>query len=407
MKFRANSSENDNIDNLCYSYFNSNRDIPIGFKNNIQLTCQSLKNSYKPKTKFRQAIIYGMCIILLTSGVVYAKDIKNFVTKFFFGDSKSIQNAIDNDYILNSDMNYIESDNIKLKVSEVVMDDYILGINFSLQLDESLNKTFTDISFKNILISDENKNILYCNEQSMFDEYCSNNHLNDTFGNFNSHYINSGLNYYSTISENYSEANCIYNFYSNGYPKSQKLYINIRNLMINDEELNCHWKIELDIPEKFYNREVSLYTPKESNYTDVIINNVSVYNTTSTVQIEAKLNSNYEDSYYKKLANNLREEGKSSQEITDIINAERKKNNYDGNITSPDLFEDIYIKNSNDEIFYQDFSLIEGNTMVINKENLSVKATFSFELTKYNMTDELYLHFIYNGQEFFIELVKK
>ena len=93
MKFRANSSENDNIDNLCYSYFNSNRDIPIGFKNNIQLTCQSLKNSYKPKTKFRQAIIYGMCIILLTSGVVYAKDIKNFVTKFFFGDSKSIQNA--------------------------------------------------------------------------------------------------------------------------------------------------------------------------------------------------------------------------------------------------------------------------------------------------------------------------
>ena len=45
--------------------------------------------------------------------------------------------------------------------------------------------------------------------------------------------------------------------------------------------------------------------------------------------------------------------------------------------------------------------------MVINKENLSVKATFSFELTKYNMTDELYLHFIYNGQEFFIELVKK
>ena len=408
MSYEIDNQKNDNIDNLCYTYFNYTKEIPIGVKNNIKLTCQNLKTPHKSKIKIRQAIVYGLCIIFLTSGIVSAKDIKNFVTNVFFGNSKGIQNAIDNNYILNSNMSYIESNNVNLKISEIIMDNSILGINFSILLDENLSENNTDISLKSILISDENNNILYCNSQSIFDEYSSTYNLNYTFNNFNSNYINSGENHYSTIEkkeDNY-EVNCTYNFYSNGYPKSQKLYITINNLNVNNKELDCNWKIEIDIPEKFCNREVSLYRPEKNNSKKIIIKSVSVQDTTTTVQLDFKLKSDYENSYYKNLANKLREEGKTSQEITDIINTDRKNNNNTENISSFNLFQDIYIENSDNEIFYQDLNLIEGNTMKINKETLLGTATFSFGLTKYDMTNNLYLHFIYDDEEFFIELIK-
>ena len=408
-KNNKDNQKNDDIDNLCYSYFNSNKDIPISIKNNIKLTCKNLKKQPKSRFRFSQAIVCGMCIIVLTSGIVYAKDIKNFITNIFFGNSKGIQTAIDNNYISNSDMSYIDSNDIQLKISEIIMDNSILGIDFSILLNEDLNKNISDISFKNLLISDENNNILYCNEQSLFDEYCSTYDLNYTFNNFNSNYINSGVNHYSTIEkeEDKYKIDCIYNFYANSYPKSQKLYITINNLIVNNEELDCNWKIELDIPQKFYDREVSLYRPKENNNEKIIIKKVSVQDTTTTVQFDFKLKSDYENSYYKNLATKLREEGKTSQEITDIINEERRNNNDYENISSFNLFQDIYIENSNNEIFYQDLNLIEGNTMQINKETLLGTATFSFELTKYDVTNDLYLHFIYDDEEFFIELVRE
>ena len=44
--------------------------------------------------------------------------------------------------------------------------------------------------------------------------------------------------------------------------------------------------------------------------------------------------------------------------------------------------------------------------MKINKETLLGTATFSFGLTKYDMTNNLYLHFIYDDEEFFVKLIK-
>ena len=91
-------------------------------------------------------------------------------------------------------------------------------------------------------------------------------------------------------------------------------------------------------------------------------------------------------------------EGKSSQEITDILNKKHYK--YER------VFDNVYIENKNGEKFYQDLNLIEGNSYIIDTKNNTVNATFTFSLTKYDSTDILYLHFKFQNEEYKIELIE-
>lgn len=357
---------------------------------------QKERKSYVPKT----AIVVCSCIIL-TGGFVFGKDIKNFISTTFFGNSEGINTAIENGYVVNSNSDYLFSNNIGVKIGDIIMDDNYLGVEFEFNLKDKSN-SYSDIlenniSFEDIIIFDENNNILYCNNKELFTDFCKKYNLTYIWGDHNNNYINSGVSIYST-----SNTNCIYNLYSNNYPKSKTLYINAKNITIGQSdkniELEGNWNFDIEITEEIYNRTSKNF--KVSNNIDNInIKDVNVSVTNTRVDLEIKSNTPIEqNSEIKDLTEKLMKEGKSSQEITDILNKKHYK--YER------VFDNVYIENKNGEKFYQDLNLIEGNSYIIDTKNNTVNATFTFSLTKYDSTDILYLHFKFQNEEYKIELIE-
>lgn len=197
-------------------------------------------------------------MIIVTTGIVFAKDISHYV-KNFFNNNNGIDNAINNGYIENVNMQYINSNGTNVKIENLLMDDYNLNFNSKIKLNDTIKvNKILDINFEDVIISDENNRILYCNNKNSFEDYCNKNNLKYEFLAFNNNYINAGINdYIKSIDNPNNEISIIYNLSTDKFPKSKLLNINLKNIVIrtsNDENLTLvgNWQIEVDIPEKFW-----------------------------------------------------------------------------------------------------------------------------------------------------------
>lgn len=238
------------------------------------------------KKNFRIAnkIAAVVCLCLLTSGIVFAKDIQKYIiNKFKLG--KGVQTAIENGYIAETNTDYVSCNthvvnpqnnellndiNIEIKIDNYLIDNSNLSLEIKYKYDNKLKEIVnTDnlhiIELLDLIIIDDEKNVLYdggVGNKEIFEKYCKENNLNYTFGNCNENYLNSGLNIFESSDESQeNEKSYIYNFYveDENYPKSKKLNLIFSKISFNEFSaenvvLNGNWNIELDIPEKMYNR---------------------------------------------------------------------------------------------------------------------------------------------------------
>lgn len=80
-----------------------------------------------------------------------------------------IDDAIEHGYIDKPNMEYIDSNGTELKINQVLMDDYNLSLEMSIKLSEKVNtESIDEISFQDMIITDENNNILYCEDSALF-----------------------------------------------------------------------------------------------------------------------------------------------------------------------------------------------------------------------------------------------
>lgn len=233
--------------------------------------------------------IAACACMVLTSGIVFAKDIEKFIKdKFHLG--KGVETAIENGYIVKPDDEYTfcnvkvinkegkEVEDIKLgvKVDSYLIDNSNLNIEIKFKYDECLNdivniNNLHTIMLEDLIIIDDEKRVLYdggVGNKEIFEKYCKENNLNYTFGNCNENYLNSGLNTFEspeTCLKN--EKSYIYNFYveDENYPKSKKINLIFTQISFNefsDENVivNGNWNIELYIPEKMYNNVEGNYS---------------------------------------------------------------------------------------------------------------------------------------------------
>lgn len=259
------------------------------------------KNNMK-KTYFNKKPIIAACTFLtLSTGVVFAKDIENFI-KNNFGLGSGIDTAVENGYIetpemdylpskaLNNNIEHTENDGIiltdinsNIKIDDFLMDDYNLSIDFSIIMDNDIKKNI-DISidnnvkiiFPDLIITDENSNILYTDcDKNRFNEFCNEKSLNYKYHAFNEKYMNNGLNSYINYVDEFENKYTIstkYNIYtSTRFPKSKKIILNFNKIRIektsetgtNEDRIIYttlgNWNIELDVPEIMYNRSAKHY----------------------------------------------------------------------------------------------------------------------------------------------------
>lgn len=220
------------------------------------------KNYWRVYEMKKRIIAISMGAIMLASGVAFGFHSEEILS-YMKGLGNGIDTAVNNGYIEKTDMKTMQQDttvenniidNVKVgaKIDDFIMDDYNLSVKFDFEFDENIDKIINLENIKNTELSDlcvldENNTMLYS-------------------ASFNENATNSGLN--SFIKVNSKELRKIelqYNMYADKYPKSRKLSFNFSKIEFQEMDknkktvLSGNWNINIDVPEKFYNRSEAYY----------------------------------------------------------------------------------------------------------------------------------------------------
>lgn len=105
----------------------------------------------KKKSFINKKIGIAACACLvLTTGVVFAKDIENYFKNLFTNTNEAIEEAVENGYVQTEEMDYVYDNNVGVKVDSLVLDDLHLNISFAFEIDDENVKS---IRFKDFIIS--------------------------------------------------------------------------------------------------------------------------------------------------------------------------------------------------------------------------------------------------------------
>lgn len=430
-------------------------------KENKRTNKYPLKNIFSRWREYvmkKRVIITTALGIFLVSGVVLATNIDN-VKNYFRGLGKGIDSAVEHGYIENTEMDYIDNnvsvsnkpdqilDNINLetKIEDFLMDDYNLSVEFNFKFDDEINKyvdldNIHNIELEDLIVRDEENRIIYAgNDKEVFDEYCNNYNLDYEFGEFNENYLNNGLNSFPSYhSKENKNLKLMYNMYTDKYPNSKKLYFSFGKLIITEEnnenviELKGNWNIDLDVPEKMYNRTLESYKVVSCSNSDfnvyastvsdtgfeigVIINNIEKAEFPEEIRkIQLEISEKYKNTFDQNSSNELYERISQSP-YKEIYNEYLKKEipiNYAGmqyrELTENGMIyekaNNSYVENSNGTQFTCTLSpsrKSNGEWLDGNKYDFYE----TFEMTEYDSTDKIKVVLYYYGEPVTIELEK-
>lgn len=336
---------------------------------------------------------------------------------------------------LNDENSKFSQDAIKFKVDEITMDDTSIDIVFDIDCLEDIAKDIKEgeelqIDIKDMSITDENGNILYCQDKDKiyellqidiksddgYEEYMNDSYLeNENF--FNSNLSSSYVCGY-TKNDNGSSMKLVYSitfFEQNKYfPRSQKLNINFSNIKISSDEdflnLEGFWNMDLDLPENVYSRQRTIYKQvgEISDENKVLTFNVLSTWTEVTLQLKASETAVGTGSPQLNLINAI-EIGNPTTQIRDyfvdkLMSSEEYKK-YEEDLFKSYLIEDAYIEDESGNKYgltEEGFSNAGGDItdgyyipkLILNYKDINITA------------DSLKLHVTYLDNEFVFDLVK-
>lgn len=284
-------------------------DILKNIENNIAI--ENFKSQYKKQNRIirmTQKFFTLIICCLSVTGIVFAKEISTKIYEDKYGSGAGVAHAIDEGYIENTEMEYQETVTktedtytgetfddvgIKIKVNDFMMDDFNLSLTFDLEFDDNVNnvisvKEMSSIFLSDMIITDENNNILYHLTENNLIKYLEENNLDTDYENTQDYVVvNCGVNSFPE-SKRGNKVKLVYNIYCDGvFPKSKKLIIHSNKVNVSKEEacfpgdgeimFNGKWDIELDVPEKMYNRTTIEYAQKSTTNPEYNIDSAVLY----------------------------------------------------------------------------------------------------------------------------------
>ncbi len=252
----------DEIDRMLYEYFNNNVEVPIGVTNTIKNALHKKKRNRKPLVT---SIASLFAVFLLTTGVVFAKEIKDFFKDTFNLASIDIKNdsvvdAIEsNEYIQNVEMDYIAlNEDYKIKADYLMMDDVNLYIVFNLYSSNDVKST-SRLSILDLAITGNDGSLIY-----------STNELRKANGSL-------VANGWKGVSAMDNEVRELLFVISDNFNKTENLNIKFSRIAVYNSaapseervEIASECSFKIDLIDKFKNREsiqYALENPKGLNY---------------------------------------------------------------------------------------------------------------------------------------------
>jgi len=365
----------DEIDNLAFEYFSNNKEVPNVITNGITTAMYTKNNKYYIVLLIKRAIITIVSFLTISGGIVFAKDIKllidNLVENLFGNYNNGITTSVENGYVEDIDMEYIESDSAKVKIDHITLDDYNLGIVFNIESDiEDYLEDFYNVRIINLLIMDENNNVLFAEyeNQEDFYKYCENNNLDK--GKYGIGYANCGSN--GNIL-NMEDNNIIYSFYttSENFPSSKELKIKFNKIALLSNKLSSNnienyvttfdgdWEININLEKSKTLRKTIEYAVTNINDSKTTINKANL--SMSNMRLELITSSNKID--FKKLQ--IRE----GLNVSDMI-----------------PFHNCYIETENGQKFFESNS---GNNGYDTIKNGKIKYYTTFDYTFFDKSETI------------------
>lgn len=350
---------------------------------NVKVKLHRIRKKLKKNLQKRGVtykIISIILVLFMVTGVVFAKGIVNIAEKLIkniFGNyNNGVTESLENGYVTDVNMEYVNSNDMKVKANQITLDDYNLGIVFDIEINkEEKLKDLFNINLKDFLITDENNNVLFAeyDNPNDFIKYCDENNLDK--GKYGIGLANCAANG-SILNK---EGNKIaYSFYttSEKFPKSKELYISfdkiyllnnrvydeVNNVEVDNryECFNGNWKMKINLDEMQSNRNTTNYTVVNINDDKTQVKKAEL--SISNMRIEIITDSDKID--FSKLKDR---ENRSS--INDII-----------------PFNEDYIETSNGNKFYQSNS---GNNGYDSLDNGKIRYYENFDYTFYDKTENI------------------
>ena len=267
----------DNLDTIIENTIQNEIYVPQEFEQAI-LTAFTTKKNRIHSNIIIKLISAISAFIAITAGVVFAKDISKWINNIFNPEttSKGIIQMAENGYIQDTNMDFIESNDISIKIHNILMDDYNLNVVFEAETKENL-ENINYVEILDLIISDENSNIIFCNydRKDLYEEFCKKHNIEYSEKNMHNNHTDGG---YQTeiIEKTDNSIKFLYKMFSSNYPKSKKLIFNFKEINIapsslsimnneNFEKLKGSWNIEIELQSEFYNRNAIIYSVKDES----------------------------------------------------------------------------------------------------------------------------------------------
>lgn len=256
----SNESFENKLRNVC------TEDIYIPQKFTHAIKSGLYKNDRKWRfTEMRKTIVSILCIIFMGTGIVLASN-----SLWNPWNNKGIKTALDYGYVQNIEMDYSVKNDLGIKIDSIVLDNTNIGIVFNYSIPSNL-KRVDNIVIKDLIIKDEKNNIIFedGNEKCLCTGY------NQEVANEN------GIVKQAILLNNINHT----------FPKSNNIYISFSTVNIfrnqkNIKTINGNWKFDINVMNKFINRETIEYVASQSKDIEV----TSAELTSTGLDIEIKFN---------------------------------------------------------------------------------------------------------------------
>ncbi len=374
--------------------FTKEIDKPKEYEDIIKNALNKENNS---KFKILKLVACFLLVTILVSSILFSKNISAFINYLLKNDSREgIKEAIDNGYVQDVEMKYISSNGTNVKVSEILMDDYNLSIIFNLEIPEIENiEDLYNIDFPNLIITDDENRFIVAEFESpeKYEEFCKENNMEKSYNNI----AYSGGAYKGEIISKYDKTiEYMYTTYSDNFPKSKKLFINFDKIILKNKNtfeqtvVEGEWNLKVDLSEEIYNREKIVYSVKNCSRDDLVVTKAEVSNTAMKIEWITK----WGDPVY----TSRDSEEEKQRKIEEFFSNTHSVRNI--------LIQNEYVENSKGKKFYPTQNS-DGDGGYNQMLNGMFRHWQTFNLTKYNATDNLKLVFEFNGEEIIIELENK
>ena len=344
----------------------------------------------KTRKSIFKIVAIACCTMLSITGVVFAKDIGNFVREFFGGaESEGVDIAVSNGYVADVETEYQSAEGIDIAVDSFVMDDNNFAMNFKVKLSDKYNirNMMFGMTLYDLKIVDENGKKVFATHAIEAEEmqiYKTEQEAKENYDAYTGAYGGGA----DIIGENELMYSLTATQSAETFPKSKKLYVTFTRIHVRKDQYEQplnewykgNWSFELDVPEEMYNREITTYKVKSCSEENTIVDNATLSNTAFIISIP-----------YSK---------------TDKVDYELLSTSTPKSIYDKLAFQKEYVETSDGKRFETSKNGENGYGVPAGTEQIE-NYTQTFDLTKYDATDELRVHIFTNkGEEIIIEYEK-